>query len=162
MCWSVRLAVADGICGRGCTARWPAWRQPAAGSDLAAAEQDAGVRRGPPVRRRARLVEIAQTLLHREATIRAAGDELSVPTSALRWLREAGFRIGADGTLTGSAGPAPPPGKDQKDHGSGASGTVTAIAAPASADRPASSPAATGRVLVQELNELAQADMSPA
>jgi hypothetical protein len=60
MCWSVRLAVADGVCGWGCTARWPAWR-------------------------------------------------------------------------------------------------LTAIAAPASADRPATSPAATGRVLVQELNELAQA-----
>ena len=70
------------------------------------------------MRRRARLVEIAQKLLHREATIRAAGDELSVPTSALRhWLREAGFRIGADGTLTESAGPAPLPGKDQKDRG---------------------------------------------
>jgi ribonuclease R len=132
----------------------------AAGSDLAAAEQDAGVRRGLPAgaaRGRARLVEIAQTLMHRGATIRAAGDELGVPTSTLRhWLREAGVRVGADGTLTGSAGPAPPPGKAQKDHGSGAGGTVTATAAPASADRPAPSPAATGGAPVQVLNELAQ------
>jgi transposase-like protein len=85
----------------------------AAGSDLAAAEQDATARRGLPAeaaRDRARLVEIAQTLLHQGATIRAAGDELGVATSTLRhWLREAGVRVGADGTLTGSAAPPLPP-----------------------------------------------------
>src|SRR5260221_5590651 len=84
----------------------------AAGSDLAAAEQDAGARRGLPpgaARDPARLTEVAQTLLHQGATIRAAGDELGVPTSALRhWLRAAGVQVGADGTLIGSASTAPP------------------------------------------------------
>jgi hypothetical protein len=59
---------------------------------LAAAEQDAGVRRGLPAgaaRRRARLVEIAQTLMHRGATIRAAGDELGVPTSTFEGVQAA-------------------------------------------------------------------------
>jgi hypothetical protein len=48
----------------------------AAGDRLAGAERDAGGRRGLPVgveRDRARLVEIAQTLLHQGAMIRAAG-----------------------------------------------------------------------------------------
>jgi len=134
----------------------------AAGSDLAAAEQDAGVRRGLPVgaaRGRARLVEIAQTLLHRGATIRAAGDELGVPTSTLRhWLREAGVRVGADGTLTGSAGPVPPPpGKDHKKHDGGARGATAVLAAPTSAGGPPPAPAAIGGAPVQALNELAQA-----
>lgn len=54
------------------------------------------------VRARARVVERAETLLHRGMTIRAAGDALEVPTSTLRhWLREAGVRVGPDGTLTG-------------------------------------------------------------
>ena len=91
-------------CSLGCLAA-------AAGGGLAEAGQDAGARHGLPAgaaRGRARLVEIAQTLLHQGATIRAAGDELGVPTSALRhWLREAGVQVGADGTLTGSAAPAP-------------------------------------------------------
>jgi len=87
------------------------------------------VRRGLPAdaaRGRARLVEVGQTLLHHGATIRAAGDELGMPTSTLRhWLREAGVRVGADGTLSGSAGPAPSrPGKGKKEHGGGACGTV--------------------------------------
>lgn len=134
----------------------------AVGSDLAAAEQDAGVRRGLPAdaaRRRARLVEIAQTLLHRGATIRAAGDELGVPTSTLRhWLREAGVQVGADGTLTGSAGPVPsPPGKDHKEHDSGARGATAVPAAPTSAGGPPPAPAAIGGAPVQALNELAQA-----
>ena len=81
-----------------------------AGDSLAEAERAAGARRGLPVgveRDRARLVDIAQTLLHQGATIRAAGDQLDVPTSTLRhWLREAGVRVGADGTLTAPADPA--------------------------------------------------------
>jgi transposase-like protein len=55
-----------------------------------------------PARDRARIVERAETLLGRGMTIRAAGDALDVPTSTLRhWLREAGVRVGPDGTLTG-------------------------------------------------------------
>ncbi|MGH9048082.1 MAG: putative dsRNA-binding protein [Acidimicrobiales bacterium] len=122
----------------------------AAGGDLAAAEQGAGAKWGLPAeaaRSRARLVEIAQTLLHQGATIRAAGDELGVPTSSLRhWLREAGVRVGADGTLTGSAGPVPPPDKDKKKDDTSAGGT----AAPAAA-------AGAGGAPVQALHELAQA-----
>ncbi|HET9970974.1 MAG TPA: helix-turn-helix domain-containing protein [Streptosporangiaceae bacterium] len=50
----------------------------------------------------ARIVERAETMLHQGMTIRAAGDALGVPTSTLRhWLREAGVRVGPDGTLTG-------------------------------------------------------------
>jgi hypothetical protein len=64
---------------------------------------------GPP-RDRARLVERAETLLHRGMTIRAAGDVLEVPTSTLRhWLRESGVRVGPDGTLTGSPQEPPAP-----------------------------------------------------
>jgi hypothetical protein len=98
------------------------------------------------------------------ATIRAAGDELGVPTSTLRhWLREAGVRVGADGTLTGSASPAPspagtdkPPGMDEEEHGSGGRGTGEEPAAPASGDLPPA-PAAVSGAPVQTLNELAQA-----
>ena len=129
-------------CSLGCLAA-------AAGGGLAEAEQDAGARHGLPAgaaRGRARLVEIAQTLLHQGATIREAGDELGVPTSALRhWLREAGVRVGADGTLTGSAAPAPP-GKDKD----GAAHSMAAGPGP-----PA--PAAVSGAPVQALNELAQA-----
>lgn len=139
----------------------------AAGGDLAAAEQDAAARRGLPAgtaRVRARLVEIAETLLHRGATIRAAGDVLGVPTSTLRlWLREAGVRVGADGTLTGSASPAlspagtgKPPGMDEEEHGSGGRGTGEELAAPAAGDLPPA-PAAVSGAPVQTLNELAQA-----
>jgi len=60
------------------------------------------------VRDKARIVERAETLLHQGMTIRAAGDALEVPTSTLRhWIREAGVRVGPDGTLTGPA-PEPP------------------------------------------------------
>jgi hypothetical protein len=133
----------------------------AAGDGLAAAEQGAGARLGLPAgaaRGRARLVEIAQTLLHQGATIRAAGDELGVPTSTLRhWLREAGVRVGADGTLTGSALPPPSPqGKDKED-GSGACGQAAGFGTPAAASGPPPAPAATGRAPVQALHELAQA-----
>jgi len=137
----------------------------AVGSDLAAADQDAGARRGPPggaARDRARLVEIAQTLLHQGGTIRAAGDELGVPTSTLRhWLRAAGVQVGADGTLIGSASTAPPsPGPDEhsdkSDHGSGGPRKAAGPAAQTAADAPP--PAATvSRTPVQTLNELAQA-----
>lgn len=150
-------------CSLGCLA--------AAGDDLAAAEQDAGARRGLPavaVRDRARLVDTAQTLLHRGATIRAAGDELGVPTSTLRhWLREAGVRVGADGTLTGSAVPVPPPETNEttihNDRGGGGHAAVPlpaptgAPAALASADLPPPASAAVGVSPVQTLNELAQA-----
>jgi hypothetical protein len=131
----------------------------AAGGGLAAAEQGAGARLGLPAgaaRGRARLVEIAQTLLHQGATIRAAGDELGVPTSALRhWLREAGVRVGADGTLTGSAAPPPPPGKD-KENGGGARGKAAGPGTPAAAGGPPPAPAAIGGAPVQALHELAQ------
>ena len=60
------------------------------------------------VRDKARTVERAETLLHQGMTIRAAGDALEVPTSTLRhWLREAGVRVGPDGTPTSPA-PEPP------------------------------------------------------
>lgn len=125
----------------------------AAGNDLAAAEQDA-TRRGLPAdtaRDRARLTEIAQTLLHRGATIRAAGDELGVPTSTLRhWLREAGVRVGADGTLNGPDGPAAPRSGNEA---SGARGAEDGGGVPATADGgPDADPTA-----VQTLNELTQA-----
>jgi hypothetical protein len=143
----------------------------AAGDDLAAAEQDAGARRGLPAdaaRDRARLLETAQTLLHQGATIRAAGDELGLPTSTLRhWLREAGVRVGADGTLTGSASPTPSPATDEpvvhNDRDGGGHGAAPGPAAPAPAGEPAApvpadaAPAAGGRAPVQALNELAQA-----
>ena len=101
-------------------------------------------------------MEIAQTLLHQGATIRAAGDELGVPTSALRhWLREAGVRVGADGTLTGSAAPVPP-GKDKDGAAHGmAAGPGTPAPAAASGSPPA--PAAVSGAPVQALHELAQA-----
>ncbi len=134
----------------------------AAGSDLAAAEQDAGARRGLPAgaaRDRARLTEIAQTLLHQGATIRAAGDELGVPASTLRhWLREAGVRVGADGTLTGTASPAlSPPGEDEKEDHSVASGAETGSAESPAGGGPPPAPAAASGAPVQALNELAQA-----
>ena len=139
-------------CSLGCLAA-------AARGDLAEAEQDAGARHGlpaGPARGRARLVEIAQTLLHQGATIRAAGEELGVPTSTLRhWLREAGVRVGANGTLTGSAAPAPP-GKDEDDAARGmAAGPGTP--APTAAGEPPPAPAAVSGAPVQALHELAQA-----
>ncbi|HEY6315112.1 MAG TPA: helix-turn-helix domain-containing protein [Streptosporangiaceae bacterium] len=63
-----------------------------------------------PVRDKARIVERAETLLCQGMTIRAAGDALDVPTSTLRhWLREAGVRVGPDGTLTGPVQESPVP-----------------------------------------------------
>src|ERR1019366_10609448 len=64
------------------------------------------------------------------------------PRSGLQlWLREAGVRVGADGTLTGSASPAPspagtgkPPGMDEEEHGSGGGGAGGEPAAPGSRD----------------------------
>ncbi|HEX6524874.1 MAG TPA: hypothetical protein VF070_33445 [Streptosporangiaceae bacterium] len=136
----------------------------AAGDDLAEAEREAGARRGLPVdtgRDRARLLEIAQTLLQHGATIRAAGDKLGVPTSTLRhWLREAGVRVGPDGTLTGSADPAtPPPAKGQDEHQPEATSSTTATEqeAPAVAQEDPAEPRADGKSPVQTLNELAQA-----
>ena len=130
-----------------------------AGDSLAEAERAAGARRGLPVgveRDRARLVDIAQTLLHQGATIRAAGDQLDVPTSTLRhWLREAGVRVGADGTLTAPADPAlGVTGKGKVgDRPDAAAGQGTA--ATAGAVQPV--PLAAGGSPVQALNELAQA-----
>lgn len=134
----------------------------AAGGGQAAAEQGAGARLGLPAgaaRGRARLVEIAQTLLHQGATIRAAGDELGLPTSTLRhWLREAGVRVGADGTLTGSAAPAPsPPGNDKQEDAGGARGAAAGPETPAAAGGPPPTPAGIGGAPVQALHELAQA-----
>jgi ribonuclease R len=143
----------------------------AAGDDLAAAEQDAGVRRGLPAdaaRDRARLLETAQTLLHQGATIRAAGDELGLPTSTLRhWLREAGVRVGADGTLTGSVSSPPLPATDEdvahNDRDGGGHRDALGPAVPPPAGEPAApvpadaAAAAGGRGPVQALNELAQA-----
>ena len=132
-----------------------------AGDRLAEAERDVGARRGLPAgveRDRLRLVDIAQTLLHQGATIRAAGDQLEVPTSTLRhWLREAGVRVGADGTLTGPADLAPPRGMTGKDRGDGKPGAATGHGTLSAAGRPRSAPPATGGSPVQALNELAQA-----
>ena len=77
----------------------------AAGGHLAdGAEAKAVNAQADPVRDRARITERAETLLHQGMTIRAAGDALDVPTSTLRhWLREAGVRVGPDGTLIGPA-----------------------------------------------------------
>jgi hypothetical protein len=58
-------------------------------------------------RDRARLTEIARTMMHSGMTVRQAGDHLEIPTSTLRhWLREAGVELGPNGTLTGPE-PAP-------------------------------------------------------
>jgi hypothetical protein len=140
-------------CSLGCLA--------AAGDGLAEAERDAGARRGLPAgaeRDRARLVEIAQTLLHQGATIRAAGDQLNVPTSTLRhWLREAGVRVGADGTLTGSPDTAPPPGVTSTDQADDKPGAVAGRGPSPAAGGPQPVAPAIGGSPVQTLNELAQA-----
>ncbi len=133
----------------------------AAGDCLAEAERDAGARRGLPAgveRDRARLVEIAQTLLHQGATIRAAGDQLDVPTSTLRhWLREAGVRVGADGTLTGPADPPPPPGVTSKEQADDKPDAAAGQGLSPIAGGPQPAPPAIGKSPVQTLNELAQA-----
>ncbi|MEU7868121.1 hypothetical protein [Dactylosporangium sp. NPDC049140] len=51
-------------------------------------------------RDRARLTEIACTMMHSGMTIRQAGEHLQIPTSTLRhWLREAGIELWSNGTL---------------------------------------------------------------
>ncbi|MBV9447890.1 MAG: hypothetical protein JO345_18565 [Streptosporangiaceae bacterium] len=136
----------------------------AAGDDLGEAEREAGARRGLPVdagRDRARLLEIAQTLLQHGATIRAAGDKLGVPTSTLRhWLREAGVRVGPDGTLTGPADPATPvSAKNQDEHRpeTASSAAATEQEAPGAAQEDPAEQRAEGKSPVQTLNELVQA-----
>jgi hypothetical protein len=58
-------------------------------------------------RDRARLTEIARTMLHSGMTVRQAGDHLEITTSTLRhWLREAGLELGPKRTL---ADPEPAP-----------------------------------------------------
>lgn len=80
----------------------PCLEQAAAGHLADGAEAKAVNAQADPVRDRARITERAETLLHQGMTIRAAGDALDVPTSTLRhWLRDAGVRVGPDGTLTG-------------------------------------------------------------
>jgi hypothetical protein len=114
-------------------------------------------------RDKARIVERAETLLHQGMTIRAAGDVLEVPTSTLRhWLREAGVRVGPDGTLTGSmtapsaaARSAPTdedaPSIESAMSGAGTSGTEVTSAP--SGKRPADP---TDQAALGELNRLAQ------
>jgi hypothetical protein len=118
-----------------------------------------------PLRDKARVVERAETLLHRGMTIRAAGDVLEVPTSTLRhWLREAGVRVGPDGTLTGPARmpPEPEPGRPAlPDAGASQTQPVSAHSG-ASGDGPTSAPAGQGpadpadQAALGELNHLVQ------
>jgi hypothetical protein len=88
----------------------PCLEQAAAGHLAEAQAANAHGGEADPARDKARIVERAETLLHRGMTIRAAGDALEVPTSTLRhWLREAGICVGPDGTLTGHAQDPPAP-----------------------------------------------------
>lgn len=97
-----------------------------------------------PGRDKARITERAETLLHQGMTIRAAGDALEVPTSTLRhWLREAGVRVGPDGTLTGP--PQQPPAQEPP---------VQQPAAPAPRPRLTADPA--DQAALVELNHLVQ------
>jgi len=113
-------------------------------------------------RDRARVVERAETLLHQGMTIRAAGDVLEVPTSTLRhWLREAGVRVGPDGTLVGSAeeppGPEPRrPGSADADAGASGAELTSAPAGkqPADAGKEPADPA--DQAALRELNHLVQ------
>ena len=77
----------------------------AAGEDLRVGESDHAQRLGlaaDPDRDRRRLIERAKTLLHSGHTIRQAAEVLELPTGALRtWLRAAGVRVGAEGTMDG-------------------------------------------------------------
>ncbi|HLH59373.1 MAG TPA: hypothetical protein VKV33_09515, partial [Streptosporangiaceae bacterium] len=94
----------------------PCLEQAAAGhlAEGAAQAANRGAGQSDPLRDKARIVERAETLLHRGMTIRSAGDVLDVPTSTLRhWLREAGVRVGIDGTLAGPAPEAPGPGPER-------------------------------------------------
>src|SRR5438132_11417393 len=115
------------------------------------------------VRDKARTVERAETLLHQGMTIRAAGDALEVPTSTLRhWLREAGARVGPDGTMTSSAQEPPVPGAGQPGPaGARMSGPEpVSIAAGASGSAPISAPARkrpadpADQTALRELNHL--------
>jgi Double-stranded RNA binding motif len=61
-------------------------------------------------RRRTRILETAQTLIHGGMSIRQAAESLEVPTVALRtWLRAAGISVGATGTPPGADRPQPGP-----------------------------------------------------
>jgi hypothetical protein len=134
----------------------------AAGGHLAegAASQDAKAQ-ADPVRGKARIIERAETLLHQGMTIRAAGDALEVPTSTLRhWLREAGVRVGPDGTLTGStAEPSSVPrsaaaDEDRIESVIGAAGTSgTEVTSAPGGNRPAD---LADQAALGELNRLAQ------
>ena len=118
------------------------------------------------VRDKARTVERAETLLHRGLTIRAAGDALDVPTSTLRhWLREAGIRVGPDGTLTA---PVPPTPDAARSAPAGEAGTGSATrdkgaagteAAPASGGARPADPG--GQAALVELNHLVQLGYLP-
>jgi len=131
----------------------------AEGAAARAGNPDGG--QAEPPRDKVRVVERAETLLHRGMTIRAAGDVLDVPTSTLRhWLREAGTRVGPDGTMTSSAQEPPVPGTGQPAQaGAGASGPgPVSIAAGASGAAPMSAPAEPeGQTALRELNHLVQA-----
>ena len=78
-----------------------------AGEDLRVGDSDHAQRLGlaaDPDRNRRRLVERAETLLHSGHTIRQAAEVLELPTGALRtWLRAAGVRVGAEGTMDAPA-----------------------------------------------------------
>jgi hypothetical protein len=114
-----------------------------------------------PARDKARTVERAETLLHQGMTIRAAGDVLEVPTSTLRhWLREAGIRVGPDGTLTGSAAEpsavarSAPANEDRIESAMSGAGTAgTEVTSAPGGKRPAD-PA--DQAALSELNRLAQ------
>jgi hypothetical protein len=112
-----------------------------------------------PVRDKARIVERAETLLHRGMTIRAAGDTLEVPTSTLRyWLREAGVRVGPDGTLTGPAQEPPLPagvGTSATEPAMAEAGTSGAEPPSAPDGKPTADPA--DQAALGELNHLVQA-----
>ena len=93
----------------------------AAGEELRVGESEHADRLGlaaDPDRDRRRLLERAETLLHSGHTIRQAAEVLGLPVGGLRtWLRAAGIRVGAEGTLgpagTAVAGTRPDPGSPE-------------------------------------------------
>jgi len=104
------------------------------------------------VRDKARTVERAETLLHQGMTIRAAGDALEVPTSTLRhWLREAGVRVGPDGTLTGATQEPP---AQEAGASAGAAAPEAPVPEPAPGARQPADPA--DQAALGELNHLVQ------
>lgn len=77
-------------------------------------------------RDRARLMEIARTMMHSGMTVRQAGDHLEIPTSTLRhWLREVGLELGPNGTL---AEPEPAPVKAKPAGGGSAVSALNELA----------------------------------